>query len=140
MKVRQGTSLDIPTTPNTNNQQMSSGPWTPNNDPNYDPLETFKKFKTRTEKQRTAQTVLDEMNHFSYNPKRFFCQRHKDTEIEYCCKINETFYCRLCVPNHKGHDDLVLADVCQQVQQDVIKLKHSYIARKQQMINKLDIH
>ncbi len=99
------------TTPNAQNQP--SGLFSPNNDPDYDPLDTFKKFKPRSEKHKLSKTVMNELNDFAYNPKKFFCQKHKDTEIEYCCKINETFYCRLCAHNHKGHDDLVLADVCQ---------------------------
>ncbi len=103
-------------------------------------MDTFKKFRPRAEKIKREQEILDEVKAFSYNPKRFFCKNHKDTEIEYCCKINETFYCKLCAHKHKGHDDTVLADICQQVQQDVIKLKHSYVAKKQQIMKKLDHH
>lgn len=66
------------------------------------------------------------------------CKKHKETEVEYCCRLNETFFCRLCLPSHQNHDDLVLADVAKQIQEDVIKLKHSYIAKKELMINKLD--
>ena len=74
--------------------------------------------------------MLNEVSDFTYNPRQFFCQKHKDTDIEYCCKINEKFYCRLCLPAHNGHDDLVLVEICRQIQEDVIKLKHSYIAKR----------
>lgn len=84
--------------------------------------------------------MIDELNTFNYHPKKFFCKKHKETEIDYCCMINETFYCKLCLPSHYGHEDLVLADVCHQIQTDVIKLKHAYIQKKEFIITKLDAH
>jgi hypothetical protein len=33
-----------------------------------------------------------------------------------------------------------LADISRQIQEDVIKLKHSYIAKRQQMMGKIDTH
>lgn len=106
----------------------------------YNPAESFKKFMPRSEKKKKAKDMLDELSDFMYTPRRFFCQKHKDTEIEYCCKINEKFYCRLCLPGHHGHDDTVLVDICRQIQEDVIKLKHTYISKKQFMVEKLDKH
>lgn len=106
----------------------------------YDPTETFKKFQPRSEKKRVKKGLLDEIADFIYTPRRFFCPKHKDTEIEYCCKINEAFYCKLCLPLHHGHDDLVLAETCRQIQEDVIKLKHAYVSKKKQTLQKLDKH
>lgn len=59
--------------------------------------------------------MLDEVKDFVYMPKKFMCPKHKETEIEFCCQINETFYCKLCMPSHSGHDDIVLAEVCKQL-------------------------
>jgi len=84
--------------------------------------------------------MLDEVSDFSYNPKKYFCKKHHNLEIEYCCKINESFYCKLCVGGHVGHEDTILADISRQIQEDVIKLKHSYIAKRQQMMGKIDTH
>jgi len=77
----------------------------------YNPRESFKKFMPRSEKKKNKKDMIDELQDFMYVPRRFFCKKHKDTEIEYCCKINENFYCRLCMPAHSGHDDTVLAEV-----------------------------
>lgn len=59
--------------------------------------------------------MLKEIEDFEYMPKKFFCNKHRETEIEFCCTINETFYCKLCLPSHRGHDDIVLAEVCKQI-------------------------
>ena len=84
--------------------------------------------------------MINELKDFSYMPRKLFCKKHKETEVEFCCTLNETFYCKLCLPSHNNHGDMVLAEVSHQIQQDVIKLKHSYIAKKEFMINKLDSH
>ncbi len=34
----------------------------------------------------------------------------------------------------------MLSEICHQIQEDVIKLKHSFIQKKQLMMNKLDAH
>ena len=90
--------------------------------------DSFKKFQPRSEKQ--GKPAIDEVKDFIYQPKKFMCKKHKETEVEYCCGINETFYCKLCLPLHNGHEDAVLADICHSIQEDVIKLKHSYIEKK----------
>lgn len=95
--------------------------------PNASPTKRFSKFVPRAQKKELKNQMINEMQEFMYTPKKLFCPKHKDTEIEFCCVINETFYCKLCIPNHLGHDDLVLADVCKSVQEDVIKLKHTYV-------------
>jgi len=104
------------------------------------PSESFKKFVPRFEKEKIKKQFLDEMKDFNYVPKKFMCKKHRETEVEFCCRINETFFCKLCLPTHAGHDDLVLAEICKEIQEDVIKLKHQYIAKKEFMINKLDSH
>lgn len=84
--------------------------------------------------------MINEIEDFNYVPQKFFCKKHREQEVEFCCSLNETFYCRLCQPTHSGHDDIVLAEVCKQVQEQVIKLKHKYVSKKECMLKKLDSH
>ncbi|CDW89554.1 UNKNOWN [Stylonychia lemnae] len=119
---------------------IGSGMGSPIQSPPKGPADTFKKFMPRSEKEKFKKQIIDEIRDFVYVPKKFFCKKHKQTEVEYCCAINETFFCKLCLPTHQGHDDLVLSEICDQIQQDVIKLKHTYKAKKEFMINKLDNH
>ncbi len=57
--------------------------------------------------------MINEIKDFTYLPKKFFCKKHKETEVEFCCTLNETFYCKLCLPTHANHDDMILAEVSQ---------------------------
>ena len=59
--------------------------------------------------------MLNEIEDFQYMPKKFYCSKHTDYEIEFCCSINETFYCKQCLPSHMGHDDCVLAETCKNI-------------------------
>eukprot|EP00347_Sterkiella_histriomuscorum_P012972 403366506 len=102
--------------------------------------ESFKKFMPRSEKEKFKQKMLEEIKDFQYHPKRFMCKKHKNSEVQFCCSINETFFCKLCMPQHQGHDDMVLSQVCEDIQHEVIKLKHTYKAKKEFIINKLDQH
>lgn len=44
------------------------------------------------------------------------------------------------MPKHQGHDDVTLSDICRKVQEEVIKLKHTYVEKKEMIIKKLDGH
>ena len=44
--------------------------------------------------------AVDEIADFEYVPKKFYCHKHKETEIDYCCTLNEQFFCKLCLPSH----------------------------------------
>lgn len=42
-------------------------------EPTYNPREAFKKFMPRSEKKKNKKLMLDELQDFVYNPRRFFC-------------------------------------------------------------------
>ena len=54
----------------------------------------------RTEKADMKRKAVDEIADFEYVPKKFYCHKHKETEIDYCCTLNEQFFCKLCLPSH----------------------------------------
>jgi len=33
---------------------------------------------------------------FTFNPTKFYCKQHTSNEVEFCCEINNTFYCKKC--------------------------------------------
>lgn len=35
---------------------------------------------------------------FNFNPKKFYCLKHPNREVEYCNEISAQFYCRACLP------------------------------------------
>ena len=55
----------------------------------------FKQFQPRA----TEPGLNAGMNYesdFSFNPQKFFCKTHTSNEVEFCCEINNTFYCKKC--------------------------------------------
>jgi len=70
------------------------------------------KFKSRAVKEAKKQRQIRDIQDFHYKPKKFYCKTHKSEEVEYCCVLNESFYCRLCLPRHDQHGDVVLAEAC----------------------------
>jgi len=70
----------------------------------------FKKFEPREETEG-ANDGLDYGKDFSFNPAKFYCKYHRGYEVEFCCEINNTFYCKKCQPEHQEHKDRVLASI-----------------------------
>jgi len=76
----------------------------------------FEKFVPRFEKKKNKALFLDSIKDFQFQPEKFFCQRHRDEPIEYVSTLNETFFCKLCLPKFHNHDNVVLSDKYLQVQ------------------------
>lgn len=70
----------------------------------------LKKFEPRDETEG-ANDGLDYGKDFSFNPAKFYCKYHRGYEVEFCCEINNAFYCKKCQPEHREHKDRVLASI-----------------------------
>jgi len=53
---------------------------------------------------------------FNFNPRKFFCRKHKTQEIEYCNQITNNFYCKLCRESYIDRDDKVLSSIAVVIQ------------------------
>ena len=61
--------------------------------------------------------------------------------MEFCCEINNTFYCKKCQPEHLEHrGDRVLAMIPYSLQQQLVSLKTIYAQKKETLVGKLDRH
>lgn len=93
----------------------------------------FKEFKLTQPKGLNFETD------FTFNPKKFFCKKHPNMEIEFCCEINEEFYCKKCLPDHEGHKtDKVLNSILLGLQERLQDLKQNYQTKKRTLIEKLN--
>ena len=78
---------------------------------------------------------------FVFNPKKFYCQKHSGSEVEFHCAINGSFYCRKCRPSHENHtEDRVLSSICFDLQKELVSLKSMYMKKKETLVKKLDSH
>lgn len=98
----------------------------------------FEKFVPRFEKEKTKKAMLDCIQDFQFLPEKFYCRKHSDQPIEYVSTLNETFFCKLCLPNFRNHDNVVLSDKYLQVQEQLVKLRHTYIEKREAVKSKLD--
>ena len=60
----------------------------------------FKKFEPRAdiEGKNDGLAIGDD---FSFNPTKFYCRKHPNYEVEFCSQINNNFYCKKCLPDHR---------------------------------------
>jgi hypothetical protein len=100
----------------------------------------FEKFVPRFEKEQSRKHMLDEVADFQLMPQKFMCQKHREEPVEFVSTLNETFFCKLCLPKFHNHDNVVLADKYLEVQTDLVKLRHTYLEKKQAIKKKLDSH
>ena len=43
--------------------------------------ESFKKFMPRSDKEQFKKQIIDEIKDFTYVPKKFYCKKHKNSEV-----------------------------------------------------------
>ena len=96
-----------------------------------------KSFKAR---QDMDDEGLDLETDFAIKPKKFFCHKHPKIEIEYCCEVSGQFYCKNCMPEHRGHDDKELNSVCSKLQAKLVDLRSMYYSKKNSFVTKVYSH
>ena len=99
----------------------------------------FQKFEPRQEIEG-ANDGLEYGMDFSFNPTKFYCKHHPTYEAEFCCEINNSFYCKKCQPDHREHRDRVLASIPYELQKKLIQLRNTYSQKKEVLVKKLDAH
>jgi len=53
---------------------------------------------------------------FGIEPKRAqMCKKHRDTQVEFYCEVENIFYCRRCAKEHTGHDDKCVSEIANDV-------------------------
>ena len=50
------------------------------------------------------------------------------------------FFCKICAKDHEGHDDKCVQEVASEVQTKLTELKHLYLTKKTNMLDRLKAH
>lgn len=98
---------------------------------------TSKHFTAQAEKTKSS---LELDNDFAINPKKFYCQKHPKNEIEFCSEVSGKFYCKRCMPEHKGHNDKNLHAVAADLQKMLIDIRALYFSKKNTLVTKVHNH
>ena len=77
---------------------------------------------------------------FAIKPKKLFCQKHPRLEIEYCSEVNGKFYCKACLPEHRGHNDKEVHSVVHNLQRKLADLRSLYYSKKNTLVTKVQAH